>query len=339
VTTDVAKGLANFLTQQWDEEVRVDGLTPATAGARRHNVLFDAHHAGKTTPLCATITPNAAVQVMGAEVEASCLQFAEAAGAPAPHVHGVSSDPSFAGGPFFITSRIDGETIPRRVLRLIEAHPGLGERLGHQCGEALARLHGADTRGANDALARPDGVTPSEQALRGADLLFEGLLQPSLAFRLAFQWLERNQPPPPQQLSLVHGDFRNGNLIVGEDGLRAALDWELTHIGDPMEDLGWMCQRMWRFRNDSLEVGGFAGRDALRAGYEAAGGTWNEASFHWWKTMGTLRWGMGLAGQAAAHINGAVRSIVMAASGRRVAELEYDTLMLLRSAFESEQAR
>ena len=122
--------------------------------------------------------------------------------------------------------------------------------------------------------------------------------------------------------------------MVAEDGLRAALDWELTHIGDPMEDLGWLCQRMWRFRNDELEVGGFASRNDLRAGYQAEGGTWNEASFHWWKTLGTLRWGLGLAGQAAAHIDGSVSSIVMAASGRRVAELEYDTLMLLRSCFD-----
>ena len=336
MTTDLAKGLANFLTQQWHEEVRVDAIAPATAGARRQNVLFEAHHARNTTALCATITPNVAMQVMAAEVEASCLQLAEAAGAPAPHIHGVSSDPSFVGGPFFITSRVDGETIPRRVLRLVEAHAGLGERLGYQCGEALARLHSVDTSKASPALARPEGVAPSEQALRGVALLLEDLLQPSLAFRLAFGWLERNQPPPAERLSLVHGDFRNGNLIVSEAGLRAVLDWELAHIGDPMEDLGWMCQRMWRFRNDTLEVGGFADRDALRAGYEAAGGAWSEASFHWWKTLGTLRWGIGLAGQASAHISGAVRSIVMAASGRRVAELEYDTLMLLRSAFDGD---
>ena len=336
MTSDLAKGLANFLSQQWSEEVRVDHIAAATAGARRQNVLFDAHHSGQISRLVATITPNAAMQLMDAEVEASCLRFAEAAGTPAPHVHGVSDDTSFVGGPFFITSRVDGETIPRRVLRMVEAHPGLGARLGHQCGEALARLHRADPSSAHASLARPDGVAPSEQALRGLDLLFEGSLQPSLAFRLAFHWLERNQPPPPERLSLVHGDFRNGNMIVSEDGLGATLDWELTHVGDAMEDLGWVCQRMWRFRNDELEVGGFASRDDLRAGYEAAGGRWDEAGFHWWQTMGTLRWGMGLAGQAAAHIGGSVRSIVMAASGRRVAELEYDTLMLLRSGFEGD---
>ena len=71
----------------------------------------------------------------------------------------------------------------------------------------------------------------------------------------------------------------------------------------------------------------------LDMGYEAAGGQWRQESFHWWKVLCTLRWGLGLAGQAAAHLNGSVPSIVMAASGRRVAELEYDTLMLIRASY------
>ena len=122
---------------------------------------------------------------------------------------------------------------------------------------------------------------------------------------------------------------------MGEDGLRAALDWEVCRIGDPMEDLAWLCMRMWRFRNDALEVGGFARLEDLRGGYETAGGTWIQHSFHWWKVLSTLRWGLGLAGQAAAHIGGTVPSVVMAASGRRVAELEYDTLMLIRRSYPS----
>ncbi len=93
-----------------------------------------------------------------------------------------------------------------------------------------------------------------------------------------------------------------------------------------------MCLRMWRFGNDTLEVGGFAGRSQLRAGYEAQGGEWDEERFHWWKVLGTLKWGLVLAIQAASYLRGTTGSIVMAASGRRVAELEYDTLILTREA-------
>jgi aminoglycoside phosphotransferase (APT) family kinase protein len=324
-------GLAAFLAKEWGAPVEVELVGVASAGARRRNLLFDALRDGERIPLVATIIPNAALQIMPIEVEASHLRFAEAAGMPAPHVHAVCADTAFVGGPFFVTGRVAGETIPRQVLRLVERDGALGPRLARQCGEALARLHAADPLLAHPRITKAGD--PIETTLRAVEALVQGLLQPSPAFTLALRTLERERPAPPARLAVVHGDFRNGNLIVGPDGLRAALDWEICHVGDPMEDLGWLCQRMWRFRNDALEVGGFGARADLAAGYEAAGGRFEPERFRWWKAMGTLRWGLGLAGQAKAHLDGSVPSIVMAASGRRVAELEWDVLMLLQRSF------
>ncbi|MCH2097910.1 MAG: phosphotransferase, partial [Pseudomonadales bacterium] len=129
--------------------------------------------------------------------------------------------------------------------------------------------------------------------------------------------------------TIVHGDVRNGNIIVAPDGLAAVLDWELAKIGDPMEDLAWLCLRCWRFGEDAIEVGGFGARETLVDAYSTLGGSFDPVAFHWWKVLGTMRWGLGLAGQAAQHLSGAFSNIVMAASGRRVAELEYDLLTLL----------
>jgi aminoglycoside phosphotransferase (APT) family kinase protein len=333
VLDQTAKGLAAFLSQKWGKVVSIENMELASAGARRRNVLFDAVSGRERTGLVATIVPFAAMQLVPIEVEASNLQLAEAAGMPVPHVHAACDDNSFVGGPFFVTSRIAGETIPRQVLRLVEKTPGLGATLARQCGAALAKLHAADASRAHPLVVRPNG-NPLEAALAVSRRSIDELLQPSPAFSLCFNWLKRNIPPAPRRISVVHGDFRNGNIIVGSDGLRASLDWEGCHVGDPMEDAGWVVQRMWRFRNDSLEVGGFGTRDDLRAGYQAAGGEWDEARFQWWKAQGTLRWGLGLAGQAKQHLDGSVPSIVLAASGRRVAELEYDTLMLLKRGFE-----
>ena len=331
-TEQTQAGLAGFLAKEWGAAVEVESVSIASAGARRRNVLFDALRGGARIPLAATIIPTKVLEIVPIEVEAAHLRFAEAAGMPVPHVHGVCNDPSFLGGPFFVTARVAGETIPRQVLRLVEKNPALGPRLARQCGEALAKLHAADPAGAHTRISAA-GADPIEATLRAVELLVRALLQPSPTFTLALRALERERPPPPPRLAVVHGDFRNGNLIVGADGLRAALDWEICHVGDPMEDLGWLCQRMWRFRNDALEVGGFGARADLAAGYRAAGGRFEPARFHWLKTMGTLRWGLGLAGQAKAHLDGSVPSIVMAASGRRVAELEWDVLMLLRRSF------
>jgi hypothetical protein len=128
---------------------------------------------------------------------------------------------------------------------------------------------------------------------------------------------------------VVHGDFRNGNLIVGAEGIRAVLDWELAHLGDPLEDLGWLCVKAWRF-GSPLPVGGFGTIEQLITAYEAAGGEpVDEAVLHWWIALGTLRWGIICIFQALTHTTGMVRSVELAAIGRRVCEVESDLLDLL----------
>ncbi len=334
VLDDTVSGLERFLSKVWEGDVSVGGVSMASAGARRRNVLFEATAPdGSRVAAVATIIPTAGMQLMDIEVEASNLRLARAAGVPAPGVLAVCTDPAFVGGPFFVTERVEGETVPRRVLRLIDAHSGLGADLARQCGAAFARLHAVPVERAHPSLVGPGDRTPAAAALAQVERSLAALLQPSPVFELAFRWLARSQPSVGRGPVVIHSDFRNGNMIVGQDGLRAVLDWEGCHLGDAMADVSWMCVRMWRFGRDELEVGGFGHRTDLRAGYEEAGGRWDEDSFHWWKTLGTLRWGMGLAGQARAHLDGSFRSIVMAASGRRVAELEYDALMLLGAAY------
>ena len=329
------KGLSAFLSDVWETPVEITDVSAASAGARRRNVLFTAHRDGAALPLVATIIHDSGLQIMTVETEAATLKLAEDAGVAVAHVHALCMDPAYVGGPFFVTTQIPGETIPRQVLRLVEATPGLGATIGANIGESLAKLHAVDAATAHPLLDRPQygAVTTISAALQHVRAQIDLLLQPSPVFELTYAWLEEHQPTPSERLHVVHRDCRNGNIIVGPDGLRAILDWEVAHLGEPMEDLAWVCVRMWRFRNDHLEVGGFATRDDLRAGYESAGGVWDDASFKWWKVHATLRWGLGLAGQGRAHLDGTFRSIVMAGSGRRVAELEYDCLMLLRDQF------
>ena len=76
--------------------------------------------------------------------------------------------------------------------------------------------------------------------------------------------------PPTATDTLVHGDLRMGNVIVGPAGLEAVIDWEIVHVGDPLEDLAWLCLKAWRF-GEPLEVGGLGTIDELVAAYEARG--------------------------------------------------------------------
>jgi aminoglycoside phosphotransferase (APT) family kinase protein len=328
--TDVSEGLARFLSDTWGRPVTVSGAHASTAGARRANVLFDADDGDRSRPLVATILPTSEIELNPITAEAAVRDLAERHGVPVPHVHAVTTDDGYVGGPFFVSDRVDGETIPRRVLRLVHEH-GVGETVARQLGEALGHLHAIDPALAPAELVDPGPGDPTAEALKGAIEYAGQLLQPRPAIALGLRWLERHLPGPPERLTIVHTDTRNGNLIVAEDGLRAILDWEgARRRGDPMEDLAWPSLRMWRFREDEREIGGFAGIEPYVAGYEAAGGTFDAERYHWWKVLGTLRWGLGLAGQTAAHLDGRFSTIVMAASGRRVPELEWDLLMLLK---------
>jgi len=324
----VAEGLAAYVGAQLGRPVSIENVVEASAGARRRNVLFDAVSGGERLELVASITPSAAILLMPTETEAGALRLAEEAKVPVPHVHWVCTDESWVGGPFFVSTRVAGETVPRRVLRLVERER-IGARLAAQLGDAFARLHAIPVERAPAGLTRPGSASPVERALEAMRTQIDTLWQPAPALALGLRWLERNAAALPRRLAIVHGDLRNGNIIVDASGLRAVLDWEGTHLGDPIEDLAWICLRTWRFGADAQEVGGFADRATLVGAYESAGGTFDARAFHWWKVLGTLRWGAGLARQAIGHMDGSVPSIVMAASGRRVAELEFDLLTLL----------
>ena len=172
-------------------------------------------------------------------------------------------------------------------------------------------------------LERPDPL-PTWRAM------LDGLGQPHPAFELAAAVATR--PPAAERGArrIVHGDFRNGNLIVGPEGVRAVLDWELAHVGDPMEDLGWLCVKAWRFGVDDSRVGGFGDEADLFAAYESAGGgPVDPAVVRWWEVLGTLKWGIMCIVQAMTHLSGATRSVELAAIGRRVCENEWDLLELV----------
>jgi aminoglycoside phosphotransferase (APT) family kinase protein len=158
----------------------------------------------------------------------------------------------------------------------------------------------------------------------------DGFGWPRPVFQLALRWLRDHDPGPSERVTLVHGDFRHGNLMIGPDGVRAVLDWELAHLGDPMEDLGWICVNSWRFGVIDKPVGGFGTYEELFSGYEAASGiAVDVARVKFWEVMGTLRWGVMCVGMMQRFRLGPDHSMERAMIGRRSSETEIDLLRLL----------
>ncbi len=326
----IAASLDRYLTERWNRPVRAVDLVETSVGARRGNILFDAVDGERRHELVLTIYPPAGTVIFGVEAETEALRLAEAAGAPVAHVFEVCTDGGWFGEPFFISSRIPGDSLPRNILRRVAQDPTLGARVGSQLGTAFAAIHAVDGADAPADLRRwPLDASPSAASLDLLEEQLDEMLQPAPGLALGLRWLRDNQPDPPGRQRLVHGDVRNGNILVDGTGLTAILDWEGCHTGDPHEDLGWLCVRTWRFGGDALEVGGFSAREPMIEAYQAAGAHFDPHAYDWWKVFGTLRWGLGLAKQARQHLDGTYRYIAMAGSGRRVCELEYDLLRML----------
>ena len=259
---------------------------------------------------------------VGLDAESRLIAAARAAGVPVPAIHHVlrSADGLGQG---FVMEHLDGETLGRRIVR--EARFAAARRvLARQCGEALARIHAMPTAGLP---ALRLGGPQAELQLQIDLHRGHGTARP--VFELAFRWLREHLPDEVAQPVLVHGDLRNGNLVVDERGLVGVLDWELAHLGDPMEDLGWICVHAWRFGGSDLPVGGFGTRADLFEGYVSAGGRLDAARVHYWEVMGTLKWGVVCEAMLQAWLDGHERDIEKAAIGRRASESEIDLLALL----------
>ena len=258
----------------------------------------------------------------GLNAEATLMQLAHDAGLPSPQVLHVLQ-PQDELGTGFIMARVEGETIARKILRddlFAQARP----KLARQLGKVLAGIHGL----ALVQLPEIRRMTATKE-IDELERDYRSFDWPRPVFELALRWLRDHDPGPPREVTLVHGDFRHGNLIIGPDGVRAVLDWELAHTGDPMEDLGWICVNSWRFGEIDKPVGGFGSREELFAGYEAAGHRVDPARVMFWEVMGTLRWGVMCCGMMQRFRSGPDHSMERAMIGRRSSETEIDLLRLL----------
>jgi len=223
---------------------------------------------------------------------------------------------------------VEGESVGPRVLRRDELESAR-RSLPAQLGAALAGIHSIPVGPAGLPLPGGDPVLAQIEHWE-AELSRIG--EPLPVVELGLRWLRLN-PPPPAQPGVVHGDFRLGNLIVDEGGLAAVIDWELAHVGDPAEDLGWLCIRSWRFGNDDRPVAGVGSREEMLDAYEAAGGARPDPDrLRFWEVFGNLKWAAICARQANDHMTGLRRSHELASLGRRICEPEWDMLALIGEA-------
>ncbi len=305
----------------------VTRVTALSGGAASATYAVDAVRGGADWSLilqCAAAGDVAAGGFPKAD-QAALQMLAGRAGIPVADVVAVL-EPGDGLGEGFVMARIAGEALAPRYLRG-EVFAAARAAMTGQCAAVLARLHAIPLADVAQ-LKLPGGRVDEALARSFAHYRSFGVNSP--VFDLAYAWLaERCGTAEPA--AIVHGDFRSGNFIVDEHGLAAALDWELAHLGEGAEDLGWLCVNAWRFGVWQKPVGGFGERGALYDAYAAAGGARVDRSrAHMWEVWGTLRWGLSCLQLGHDHVSGRVKSVERAAIGRRVSEVELDLLHLIR---------
>jgi aminoglycoside phosphotransferase (APT) family kinase protein len=332
---EVAAALARAVARHFGGPATIEALRRESGGASRQTWSFDAVVGSKRHGLILRRDPPAAAPKlsMGGErstaldrtTEFGVLRAAFAAGVRAPEVlFELGADDGL--GDAYVMRRVSGTAIARKLLRDPPYDKARG-KITAQLGQILARIHATDPRTLPPLANRQ--AADHIASLRG---LLDSLGYPQPVFELALTWLDRRKPEPVASPLLVHGDYRTGNYLADETGVTAILDWEGAHLGDPVEDLGWLCVKSWRFGAVDKPAGGFGSREELWRAYERAGGAKvDPARAHWWEVFGTARWGIICHTQAHKHLSGAQKSMELASIGRRAVETEVDLLQLLKA--------
>lgn len=317
--SELAQALADALG------ATITGLERLTAGASMESWAFEAD----ARPFILRRPPGgrdtqAGIGGISLATEAALIKAARDHGVTAPTVHYVFEPESKIGAGYVMT-RLPGDALPQRLFRQVELAPILNA-LPQRLAQEMAAIH-----------AVPQDRLPSDLPHAGAATLIENyavayatLAEKRPVFELAFHWLRSNCPAPYENPTLVHGDFRIGNLLIDASGLTAVLDWELAHLGDPHQDLAYICAPSWRFGRRDRPVGGLGQiEDFISAYEEASGRKVHRQRFQFWRVLTTLFWGSACMTMLSDWRTGQERTIERAAIGRRISEVEVDLLLLL----------
>lgn len=287
--------LLAYLQQRMPEAhgLAISNVARIAGGASRETWSFDARwqQSGDTIERAFILRrdPPASLLDGNNDLEFELYSAMADGGIPVPPVYWIERDGAALDRPFFIMGRVPGATDARTLVtapQYADARPAITR----QKAEILANIHRLDI----DRLATIDrpasgAESANHEIARWELTLRADTLEPQPVLEMAFSWLKRHTPPPPAHLALVHGDYRTGNFLYDETGITAILDWEMAHAGDPIEDLGWLMIKSWRWAGDD-RVGGLCSRDEFIALYEQAGGVKvDREALKFWEVFGNVK--------------------------------------------------
>jgi len=268
--------LTDYLKRKMPQatNLRVISLVRIPGGSSRETYSFDVEWTEKgerkTRPMIGRRDPTGGLLKSEREREYKVVDTMYRAGMKVPEPLFLELDPSVMERPFFIMQRMPGRTATGAAAA---AGPEpLRRKLADEFMTEMARLHRLDWRALKmEWLGVPkDRAEPARiQTQHWLDLYHQDRMQEAWPIiDAAFAWLKAN-PVVTDRIAIVHGDFRAGNFLFDDSGLITMLDWEMTHLSDPLEDLGWSSMRLWGHGN---LAGGLIDREEYIKLYEQKAG-------------------------------------------------------------------
>lgn len=318
----VARNLTAFLRRQVGAEVTVGALRRYTVGFSWITYGFEASWSERGGPRREQLIlrlgpPQGLFTPYRAFPQFAALDALHGSGAPVPRAYWYGEDLDAFGAPFFICEKVEGEAPLPWVAEGREAFPPqVREALAEQFVSALAAIHRFEWRGTPLEKLEP-AVDERSAAAVQIDFWEQALerwsFRPYPMFQWAISWL-RAHCPTASRVSVVHGDYRTGNFLESGGRITAILDWELVHLGDPLEDLGWVCMRS--FRGRSPHMCHLIERERLYERYRQASGIpVNAAAVRFYEAFGTFKLAVIHVGAARCFEDGHYRDVRLAVMG------------------------
>ncbi len=281
----LAARLAAWLEAAWGGPVAISDLRRFHGGAARETHALRATTGTGSHRLVVRRDPSSSLIATSRAVEFHALARAHAAGLPVPRPLLLDAKGDWLGTPAFIMEEVEGG----QAAGLFEPDPygSAREAVGEALFESLGRLHALVPDAADRAML--PGQDAAGRLAWWRETIARHAAGPEPVARAALRWLERHIPPPSGPPAIVHGDFRSGNFLVRDGRLAALLDWEMAHIGDPMEDLAWAADPLWSHGDTSRLAATLPPARAIARWEAASGRRFAHDSWAWWRLFAGLQ--------------------------------------------------
>jgi len=291
---DISPRLGRYMAKMLGiPAVEIDGLSRISGGASRETYRFAARYyrdgRAHDRRLILRRDPPASLIDTERSSEFRAYKAFHKLGLPVPEPIVLELGTEALDRPFFIMEEVQNCS----VASILQPDPygSLATTIGYQFFTTLGKIAKADPD--KIGLSDLEGARTESwkhEVARWEREIDEDEREPQPIARAAIRWLKRNPPPPAQKVSVVHGDYRTGNFLYDSEGnVRAILDWEMTHLGDPLEDLGWALDPLWSHHNPARPAGTVTREHAIAFWEQASGLKAEPRALFWWEIFASLK--------------------------------------------------